>query len=509
MRLLCRFAHRHLGFRVPELDAISRLVEVPVSYDAAEALRISSVDPNEETPYLWVDVPSVEAAARIASRSLLIRGFYHVWGEGATYDEMVASAGAWTLEAARGELGDAAAGLRMSVVSFGRKHSASERAELVGRTRSLPLWAAVVPDARSPSPAHKFSILEYYSGDRQALRHVYLGRRVAKGSRGLPELYSLSRREYIGSTSMNPELALIMANQALVAPGSLVYDPFVGTGSLLVACAHFGGLGFGSDISAAVLRGREGPNSAASREGKDVRSNFAQYGLSHRLLDLVALDHSRRPVDFREMLDAIVCDPPYGVRAGARKVGKKERSAARRARDERKAAALEQAGGHHISQCVSYEVPEMLADLLDSAARNLAVGGRLVYWLPSTVDFREEHVPSHPCLRLVSSSLQQITLRWGRRLVTMEKHARYDPGVHTSASAVATGSFVLNRGDAEASGRVVPGELAFDDGTGLAARLKSRKEKKLFVEEQKLAAKEKYLKLSSTTQDSPDCGNTQ
>lgn len=32
-----------------------------------------------------------------------------------------------------------------------------------------------------------------------------------------------------------------MANQALAKPGDLVFDPFVGTGSLLVAAAKYGG----------------------------------------------------------------------------------------------------------------------------------------------------------------------------------------------------------------------------------------------------------------------------
>lgn len=40
---------------------------------------------------------------------------------------------------------------------------------------------------------------------------------------------------------MDATLSLLMANQALVKPGDLVYDPFVGTGSLLVAAAKFGG----------------------------------------------------------------------------------------------------------------------------------------------------------------------------------------------------------------------------------------------------------------------------
>ena len=55
---------------------------------------------------------------------------------------------------------------------------------------------------------------------------------------------------------MDPLLALVMANQALVTPGSLVYDPFVGTGSLLVAAAHFGAFTLGADIDKTLLHGR-------------------------------------------------------------------------------------------------------------------------------------------------------------------------------------------------------------------------------------------------------------
>lgn len=40
---------------------------------------------------------------------------------------------------------------------------------------------------------------------------------------------------------MDAQLSLLMANQALVCDGDLVFDPFVGTGSLLVSAAKFGG----------------------------------------------------------------------------------------------------------------------------------------------------------------------------------------------------------------------------------------------------------------------------
>lgn len=41
---------------------------------------------------------------------------------------------------------------------------------------------------------------------------------------------------------MDPTLSLLMANQAKVQKGDLVLDPFVGTGSLLVAAAKCGGM---------------------------------------------------------------------------------------------------------------------------------------------------------------------------------------------------------------------------------------------------------------------------
>ena len=38
-----------------------------------------------------------------------------------------------------------------------------------------------------------------------------------------------------------------------VRPGSLVFDPFVGTGSILVAAAHYGAHTMGADIDARVI----------------------------------------------------------------------------------------------------------------------------------------------------------------------------------------------------------------------------------------------------------------
>lgn len=76
--------------------------------------------------------------------------------------------------------------------------------------------------------------------------------------------YELKARQYIGNTSFESELSLVTANQALVwspyafflrltgdqaQPGMLIYDPFVGTGSFLYTCSHFGAVTFGKYLS--------------------------------------------------------------------------------------------------------------------------------------------------------------------------------------------------------------------------------------------------------------------
>lgn len=71
---------------------------------------------------------------------------------------------------------------------------------------------------------------------------------IADGQRHLIDRFDLKKRVYIGNTSMEAEMSLLMANQAKASPGKLCYDPFVGTGSMLYTSAYFGARVMGSDI---------------------------------------------------------------------------------------------------------------------------------------------------------------------------------------------------------------------------------------------------------------------
>lgn len=64
---------------------------------------------------------------------------------------------------------------------------------------------------------------------------------------------------------MDAQLSLLMANMARLRPGDLVLDPFVGSGSLLVAAASCGAMVIGADIDYLMLHGKTRPTRKQAR----------------------------------------------------------------------------------------------------------------------------------------------------------------------------------------------------------------------------------------------------
>ena len=190
-------------------------------------------------------------------------------------------------------------------------------------------------------------------------------------------------------------------------------------------------------LATAVLRGdgfNNGKNvkitARDSRTAKEVGnanvfSVFRQYGLPRP--ELLRGDASALPFrgggdpiggradrgDREARFDCIVSDPPYGIRAPARRSGSK------------KSVVKEIAPEHlhdHIPQTQPYGGAAVMRDLLDLAARTLFVGGRLVYLLPCMrSEYREEDLPKHPCLEPVANSEQVLSSKMSRRLITLVK----------------------------------------------------------------------------------------
>ena len=107
---------------------------------------------------------------------------------------------------------------------------------------------------------------------------------------------------------MDPQLSLLMANLTQVNPSSLVFDPFVGTGSILIACAKFGAQVMGSDIDFLMVHARTKPSRVGQKKrfkSESFRGNFNQYQLDSKLLDVIVTDASSNPWTDKLKFDAI------------------------------------------------------------------------------------------------------------------------------------------------------------------------------------------------------------
>lgn len=412
MWYLCVFFHRLLDYRKPEVESLAHLFGVN---DALEWKLPKHHHP--DSPFHFVNLPSEDIARSIANRSILVKGMYEVWGEGSSYAELEEAIRNYPEDRMLPYLSSDTT-FKITVDSFGKVFSFQEQNDRIKGLSYVPFKGRV----NLKNPDHKFWLMETDDyGVNNGLppvaeRRIFFGREVGAADRKLIPTYQLKSRNYLGPTAMDAEMAFLMANQALVKPGKLVYDPFVGTGSILVAAAHFGAMTMGADIDIRVVRDGRGPDT-------NVWSNFKQYGLQIPM-GLLRADNNLPPwrPGLKEVFDAIICDPPYGVRAGGRKSG--GRKLLKGVVDPYTVPDDKRVG--HIPSTAPYCLSECVHDLLDIAGRMLVMGGRLVYFYPVLrEDSTQNPFPEHPCFKLVASSEQILSSRYSRVLLTMLKIGPY------------------------------------------------------------------------------------
>ncbi|KAJ9104053.1 hypothetical protein QFC19_004187 [Naganishia cerealis] len=231
--------------------------------------------------------------------------------------------------------------------------------------------------------------------------------------------FSVKDRKYFGTTSMESEMSLLMAGQTLADDGKLVYDPFAGTGSLLYVCANWGSYVMGSDIDGRQMRGKD-------KIGPGVFRVANQYGVRDKVLDCLTFDVTRNPWRRGELLDAIITDPPYGVRAGAKRLGRKEGGKKQQILEPVKLPNgmwSHQMPGY-VPASKPYEMVDLVYDLVLFARYMLVPGGRLVFFLPTfTEEWDPVDVPVVEGMREIrfgQGSAQEYN-KWSRRLITLEK----------------------------------------------------------------------------------------
>lgn len=453
--LLVEFAVKHMDFQQAELESVLDMYDIRLNSPECRVVPLPNSSEDRRRSFLILSFPYKISGKRyhigekktadcrqpiatiLMSRCTLVRSVMELWGVGTTLDNCVSNTRKWQDTSLGKNIFDQNAAetksWKTTIHTLGTKYTREEQDVMRNKFSFLKFRGPVrmeSPDneyllireielsalGTALYPRHDFQKKLIVENDARPPLAVYFGRvletRSLKGRGGVDQ-YSLKKRSYLGPTSMDAELSFIMTNLGQVEKGSFVMDPFVGTGSILLSSAIRGAYCMGTDIDLRVLRGR-------SKE-ENVCTNFAQLGLARP--ELVRSDNALYSRHYRRsnvpMYDAIVTDPPYGIRAGARKTG---------SRLENPRPILEEHRHDHIAQTKPYSVSDVMSDLVDMAAKTLVMGGRLVYVIPSfSTDFSVENdLPQHVCLQLVHSCYQPFTVELGRRIVTMKKVEEYD-----------------------------------------------------------------------------------
>ncbi|XP_038655687.1 tRNA (guanine(10)-N2)-methyltransferase homolog isoform X2 [Scyliorhinus canicula] len=409
-KFLLLLAQENLEFRLPELKSLLSL--------CGGQLRCEE-NFDEKSPFWILHIPSEEIAKGIMKRTVCAKSIFELWGQGGTHEELYNSLKNYPADRMIPFL-QCGSTYQINIYAFNKTLTHNERIQRIDNLEFLPFQGTV----NLKKPEHVFWLLEDYGTDPNNAPEkpfsIYFGRWLADGRRGLINLYSVKKRHFIGNTSMDAGLSFLMANHAKVGANDLVFDPFVGTGSLLVACAHFGAYVCGTDIDYNIIHGR----GKASRKNQkwrgpdeNIRANLRQYGLEEFYIDVLVSDASKNIWRRGKLFNAVITDPPYGIRESTRKTGSQKEIL----------KPTEEYIESHVPVSMSYHLSDIFIDLLNLAAENLVMNGRLVYWLPVyKLEYTEDVIPQHPCLKLISNCEQSLTTHTSRQLITMEKVKEFE-----------------------------------------------------------------------------------
>uniref|UniRef100_A0A3B5B7J2 tRNA (guanine(10)-N(2))-methyltransferase TRMT11 n=1 Tax=Stegastes partitus TaxID=144197 RepID=A0A3B5B7J2_9TELE len=375
LQYLLHLAQDNLDFRLPEIKALLALRAKP--FRPCENFK-------EKSPFWCLDGlceddvrifwPSV-CDDKVTSLILFYRSAFELWGHGRTHSELRTSILNYPLKNMSPFMHKDST-YRINVYTFNKTLLFAERIERIDAMEYLPFEGTV----SLKSPQHIFCLLEDYGTDPNNIpehpSYIYFGRWIADGQRELIRSHSVKNRHFIGNTSMDAGLSFIMANHARVKENDLIFDPFVGTGSLLVACSHFGAYVCGTDIDYNTIHGK-GRSSRKNQKWRgpdeNIRANLRQYGTERMYLDVMVSDAAKPVWRNAALFDAIITDPPYGIRESTRKTGS------------HKDITKPPDGIYvesHVPVSQAYHLSDIFTDLLNFSAHHLVIGGRLVYWLP-------------------------------------------------------------------------------------------------------------------------------
>ncbi|NXS49092.1 TRM11 methyltransferase, partial [Balaeniceps rex] len=319
-------------------------------FSGEQEIRVNS-------PFWILSIPSEEMARGLMKRTVCAKSVFELWGHGRSAGELYASLKNYPMDKMLPYL-QSDSTYKVHIHTFNKTLTQAQKIKKIDALEFLPFKGKV----NLKNPEHIFWILEDYGMDPNNVPeepfHLYFGRWIADGQRELIESYSVKKRHFIGNTSMDACLSFIMANHGRVKPNDVVYDPFVGTGGLLISSAHFGAYVCGTDIDYNTIHG---------------------LGMLHISKPLKSYS-----LEFKDT------DAPYGIREATRRMGSQKETV----------KSAERSTENHIFVSSNYHLSDIFFDLLK---------------------YTEEIIPRHPCLKLISNCEQMLSSHTSRRLITMEK----------------------------------------------------------------------------------------
>ncbi|KAL3128217.1 RNA methylase [Cryptosporidium hominis] len=402
---------------------------------------------DHSSSFAWVCLPNEDIALRILQRSVLVRGFMQVWASGPDHEqvEKVLKEDEYVKKEFLRKYIHDDVDFSWKVKSIGKKLSRPEQVSRMNRYSFLfkgtetvnlkdpSLSLGIFEDWRSihnqeELPIEGISKEQISKLQSTMLKRVYLGRILENqsstdlGDKSLWWLkYTLNKRPILGPTTMDNELAFIMCNIAQVKKNDIVFDPFCGTGGILISASHFGATCFGSDLDLRVINGwfcsYVNPHmikdkSIQEDHSKSIYSNFDYYKLERP--GIIRMDISQSSIR-SSWIDAIVCDPPYGIRATSRTTNSNSNQPTNvysgnnyihtfiqdynyRKSSSSSSSSSSISNTHPSTGKNTFgshqPIDEMIFDLLSFASKTLVIHGHLVFLLPLMVSDANIVIPN-------------------------------------------------------------------------------------------------------------------
>ncbi|KAI2802810.1 tRNA methyltransferase 11 [Blomia tropicalis] len=429
-KYIIRYANELLNFRLMEFYSLTEHF----------GLEYCFVENPSDKPYFIIETKEEYRLLNVINRSVLAQELYEYWTSAETWKQFESNLK--SSENIHNEFYKSCS-FRIIVETFGRKITMKDKVERIERFDFLPFDGQI----KLNDPEISFYYFEYFGNDRNIIPdlpyQMLFGKRIADSGRKNVPKFSLKERKFIANTSMEPTLAFLMSNIAKIDANDFVYDPFVGSGSLLVSAAFHGAYICGSDIDYLLLHGLAKPSrcGATNRDhDESILSNLKQYGLESKYIDVISADSSLALLRKFPFFDAIVTDPPYGKRESRERIGTKKNY-----------KIPDELVAEHIPSKLEYNIGDIYRDLMKTAAENLKLGGRILFWAPYSnlkedevkpeqINRHEAYLPqtdffsendelekelrsrfNHPNLKFIGFAKQGLAYRYCRILIAMEK----------------------------------------------------------------------------------------